>query len=111
MLRTLSIASGVFLAAGLALAVASCGPTTTSGTAPSAAQTTRTLPGGRVDPNRPVVVALLAPLTAADAGAANAGNALANAARMAMVDLADPALELRVYDTGGSPQGARSMAR
>jgi len=38
MLRTLSIAPGFFLAAGLALALASCGPTTSSGTAPSAAQ-------------------------------------------------------------------------
>jgi len=28
-----------------------------------------------------------------------------------MVDLADPTLELRVYDTAGNPQGARSMAR
>jgi hypothetical protein len=111
MLRTLSTAPGLIAAAGLALALASCGPTTKSGPAPSAAQTTRTLPGGRVDPNRPVLVALLAPLTAADPGAAAAGNALANAARMAMVDLADPALELRVYDTAGSAQGARSMAR
>jgi hypothetical protein len=114
MLRSPSIAPGFLLAAGLALAVASCGPTTTSGavrsTAPSAAQTTPRLPAGRIDPNRPVLVALLAPLTAADDGAAKVGNALANAARMAMVDLADPTMELRVYDTAGSPQGARAMA-
>jgi outer membrane PBP1 activator LpoA protein len=66
---------------------------------------------GSVDPNRPVVVALLAPLTAADQGAASAGNALANAARMAAVDLADPTMELRVYDTAGKPQTARAMAQ
>ena len=114
MLRSLSVAPNLMLAAGLALAVASCAPATTPGpartTAPPVAQTAPTLPGGSVDPNRPVVVALLAPLTAADEGAANDGNALANAARMAMVDLADPTMELRVYDTAGNPQGARSMA-
>jgi len=111
MLRSLSIAPSLMLATGLALAAASCAPTTTSGPEPPAAQTTRTLPAGGIDPNRPVVVALLAPLTAADEGAANAGNALANAARMAMVDLADATMELRVYDTAGNPQGARSMAQ
>ncbi|MHA1530053.1 MAG: penicillin-binding protein activator [Alphaproteobacteria bacterium] len=114
MLRSLSIAPGLILSAGLTLVVASCGPTTTSeparSTTPSAAQTTPRLPSGRIDPNRPVMVALLAPLTAADEGAANAGIALANAARMAMVDLADPTMELRVYDTGGNAQGARAMA-
>jgi hypothetical protein len=115
MLRSRAIAPGLILATGLALAIASCGPATRSGparsTAPSAAQTAPRLPAGRVDPNRPVMVALLAPLTAADEGAANAGKALANAARMALVDLADPTMELRVYDTAGNPQGARSMAQ
>jgi ABC-type branched-subunit amino acid transport system substrate-binding protein len=114
MLRSLSTAPSLFLAAGLALAIASCAPTVRSGlarsTVPPVAQTTPRLPAGRVDPNRPVLVALLAPLTAAGGSAANAGTALANAARMAMVDLADPTMELRVYDTAGNPQGARSMA-
>ncbi len=111
MIRSLSIAPGFFLAAGLVLALASCGPATRSGQTPTAAQTTPALPAGRIDPNQPVLVALLTPLTAADEGAANAGKALANAARMALVDLADPTMELRVYDTAGTPQGARSMAR
>jgi ABC-type branched-subunit amino acid transport system substrate-binding protein len=115
MLRSLSIAPGLFLAAGLALSVASCGPGTLSrsapSTAPSGAQTDPALSAGRVDPNRPVMVALLAPLTAADEGAASVGKALANAARMAAVDLSDPSLELRVYDTGGDPQTARAMAQ
>jgi ABC-type branched-subunit amino acid transport system substrate-binding protein len=115
MLRSLSTAPSLMLAAGLALAVASCAPATTPGAAPSTlpstAQTRPVLPAGSVDPNRPVVVALLVPLTAADEGAANAGNALANAARMALVDLADPTMELRVYDTAGNPQGARAMAQ
>ncbi|MFQ5567602.1 MAG: ABC transporter substrate-binding protein, partial [Paracoccaceae bacterium] len=115
MLRSLETAPSLILAAGLALAVAACTPATRSGqartSAPSAAQTLPALPGGRVDPNGPVMVALLAPLGAADEGAASAGDALANAARMAMVDLADPTMELRVYDTRGTPQGARAMAQ
>jgi hypothetical protein len=56
-------------------------------------------------------VALLAPLTAGDPGAANVGNALANAARMAAVDVSDPRLDLRIYDTGGNAQTARAMAQ
>ena len=115
MLRSLPFAPRFLLAVGLALSVASCAPTTLSrsapSTAPTGAQTLPVLPAGSVDPNRPVIVALLAPLTAADEGAANVGNALANAARMAAVDLSDPALDLRIYDTGGNPQTARAMAQ
>jgi ABC-type branched-subunit amino acid transport system substrate-binding protein len=115
MLCSLSITPGLFLAAGLALSVTSCGPGTLSrsapSTAPSGAQANPALSAGRVDPNRPVMVALLAPLTATDEGAASVGKALANAARMAAVDLSDPSLELRVYDTGGNPQTARAMAQ
>jgi hypothetical protein len=115
MLRSRPITPGLFFAAVLALSVASCGPATRSGpapsTVPSPGQTAKALPAGSVDPNRPVVVALLAPLTAADQGAADAGNALANAARMAAVDLADPTMELRVYDTAGNPGTARAMAQ
>ncbi len=114
MLRSLSIAPSLVLAAGLAFLVASCGPTTTSqgrpSTAPPTTQTTPTLREGSVDPNRPVIVALLAPLTATAEGAADVGNALANAARMAAVDLADPTMELRIYDTAGNPATARAMA-
>ena len=111
MLCSLAIIPRFLLAAGLALSVASCGPTTLSRSAPSGAQTSPTLPAGSADPNRPVVVALLAPLTAADEGAAGVGKALANAARMAAVDLSDPSMELRIYDTGGNPQTARAMAQ
>jgi ABC-type branched-subunit amino acid transport system substrate-binding protein len=115
MLRSLTIVPGLVLAAGLAFSVASCGPTALSrsapSTVPSGEQTYPILPTGSVDPNRPVIVALLAPLSAADEGAANVGKALANAARMAAVDLSDPNLDLRIYDTGGNPQTARAMAQ
>jgi ABC-type branched-subunit amino acid transport system substrate-binding protein len=115
MLRSRSAATGLLLAIGLALSAAACSPATQSrsapATAPSGAQTAPRLPPGQVDPTRPVVVALLAPLSAPDPGAANIGNALANAARMAAVDLSDPLLDLRIYDTGGNPQTARAVAQ
>jgi hypothetical protein len=119
MLHLLSVTPGKGLAAwlsgGLALILAACGPTTTSGPvrapAPSAAQTAPAPLPGQVDPNKPVVVAFLAPITAADEGAANVGNALANAARMAATDISDPYMELRIYDTAGNPNTARAMAQ
>ncbi|HUS54092.1 MAG TPA: penicillin-binding protein activator [Thermohalobaculum sp.] len=112
MLRLPSIAPSLFLAAGLALSIASCGPTTVSRTAtPPVGQTAPALPAGSVDPNQRVIVALLVPLTAADAGAADAGNAVANAARMAAVDLSDPRMELRIFDTRGNPDSARALAQ
>lgn len=115
MRRSLSIAPGLFLAAGLAMLVASCAQATVSRSSPAIestpAPTAPALPPGSVDPNQRVVVALLAPLTSADEGASRVGNALANAARMAAVDLSDPAMDLRIYDTAGNPQTARSMAQ
>jgi ABC-type branched-subunit amino acid transport system substrate-binding protein len=114
MLRSLSIAHGLMIIAGLALSVAACVQTTASGSGPSAPQTTPAQPlpqQGRLDPSKPVMVALLVPLTSADAGAADVGHALANAARMAMVDLADSSMKLRIYDTAGNPKTARATAR
>lgn len=117
MLRSLSITRGLMLATGLALSLSACVQPPTFRTKPSAPQATLTQPQplpqqqGRVDPNKSVLVALLAPLGAADPGAADAGNALANAARMAMVDLADSEMELRIYDTAGRPDTARAMAQ
>lgn len=115
MLRPLT-AVPALAAAGLALALAACTPEPLAGPGPQALPQPGQppAPGGRrgvVDPNGPVVVALLAPLSGADAGAAEAGNAIANAARMALTDLADPTLELRVHDTGGTAQGARAAAQ
>jgi branched-chain amino acid transport system substrate-binding protein len=111
MLRSLPITPGFFLAVGLALSVASCGPITVSRTTPAVGQAGSSVPQARVDASQPVVVALLAPLTAADEGTASVGNALANAARMAAVDLSERSMDLRIYDTGGNPQTARAMAQ
>jgi len=114
MLRSLPIASGLLLAAGLALSLAACAPRTASKPEPAATPVPqRTAPAprlGLVDPNRPVLVAVLAPLSSSDPGATAIGNALANAARMAAVDLADPTMELRFYDTAGDPATARLAA-
>jgi ABC-type branched-subunit amino acid transport system substrate-binding protein len=114
MLRALPVPRGIparlLLAAGLALGLAACQQAPGSDAGPALDQTPGATPEATADPARPVVVALLAPLTTADPGAASAGNALANAGRMAAVDLADPGLELKVYDTLGTPEGAEAAA-
>ena len=121
MLRSLSLAPrivkgfslGLVLSAGLGLAA--CGPEPgpppePQATAPAAQQTPRTQPRQQatVDPYGPVTIALLAPLSGGNA--ADVGNAIANAARMAMTDIADQNLDLRVHDTRGTAEGARAAA-
>ncbi len=114
MLSALRITSQALIAAAALGLLASCAPTggSESGTAtlPPVRQTQPTLRPGEVDPSKPVTVALLVPLSGLNQGAATAGNALANAARMAMVDLADPTMQLEIYDTRGDAQTARAMA-
>ena len=113
MLRPHPIVSSLTFAAGLVLSVAACEPTvapTPSALPGPAAPTGPTGRQAEVDPNRPVLVALLAPKTSPDRNAAAIGNALTNAGLMAMVDLADPTMEIRSYDTGGTVEGARSAA-
>ncbi len=114
MLSALRITFRALIAAAALGLLTSCGPTGGSdpGTAtlPPAQQTQPTLRPGEVDPSKPVTVALLVPLSGLNQGAATAGNALANAARMAMVDLADPTMQLEIYDTRGDAQTARAMA-
>lgn len=63
-----------------------------------------------VDVRAPVTIALLAPSSAENAGAARLGQALGNAARMAASDLGDPLLNLRIYNTGGNAGQARTAA-
>jgi len=114
MLRSIPLAPSVLLVAAVALSVAGCGPRNEPRPRPAAIpapqpQAQAPLPG-RVDPNRPVLVAVLAPLSSGDAGTAAIGKALENAARMAATDLADPTMELRVYDTAGDPARAGQVA-
>ena len=63
------------------------------------------------NPNQPVTVALLSPLTAQNAGAAALGRSLANAANLAADKTGDNLLRLKVYDTGGDPVVATGAAR
>ena len=103
-------------AAALALGLAACGPTYDEpppqqpATAPAQQPSQQPRAGATVDPGGPVTVALLAPLTAQSPDAAGAGNAIANAARMAVTDLGDRSLTLSVHDTRGTAEGARAAA-
>ena len=87
------------------VAVASCAPTISprDGRAPAS--------GPAVDLTGPVTVALLTPSSSPNQGAAQLGQALENAARLAAADLNDPLLRLQVYDTGGDPARAAVAAR
>lgn len=59
------------------------------------------------DPDAPLRIAMLAPLTGPDA---TLGQSMVRAATMAVFDHADPRLELRPYDTAGTPDGASAAA-
>lgn len=56
------------------------------------------------------IIAVLAPTGAANAGVAEIGQGLANAAELAAAEIGDPAIIVRVYDTGGAAEGARAAA-
>ncbi len=63
-----------------------------------------------VDPNAPVVMALLAPTTAAGKRARAAAQDLTAAAQMARRDHGPANLMMKVYDTKGTPEGAAAAA-
>jgi branched-chain amino acid transport system substrate-binding protein len=88
------------------LTTAACAPITSAGGGATPADA----PQGRVDVGQPVVVALLTPSSSSNPGAAQLGQALENAARMAAADLDDPLLRLQVYDTGGDAGRAAAAA-
>ncbi|MGF1445192.1 MAG: penicillin-binding protein activator, partial [Pikeienuella sp.] len=64
-----------------------------------------------VSPRRPVTVALLIPGTAEAEGPARLGRAINNAAALAIGELRDPVLSVRVYNTAGDPAVAGDVAR
>ncbi len=88
------------------LTAAACTPTTNAGGGATPASGSE----ARVDVAEPVLVALLTPTSSSNPGAAQLGQALENAARMAAADLNDPLLRLQVYDTGGEPGRAAAAA-
>jgi len=63
-----------------------------------------------VDPNAPVVVALLVPLGSGNAVTDQLGQSLVNAARMAQGEVRGANIDLRVYETGGTAEMATVAA-
>ena len=73
-----------------------------------AACTTISVGGGggpAIDPNAPVPVALLVPGGSGQGGDELLARSLQNAARLAISDLGNVRIDLRVYQTGGSQIG------
>lgn len=66
--------------------------------------------GPTVAKGTPVQVALLVPGGSGQATDAAMARQLENAARLAMADLSGVAIDLRVYQTSGTPDSARAMA-
>ncbi len=64
----------------------------------------------RVDGSAPVQVALLVPGGSGDSGRQVLATSLENAARMAVSDLGGVQIDLRVYETAGSPERAAAAA-
>ncbi len=112
MLRAHSRVPGLSLLAGLLLLISACAPqmTTSRPPTPPAGPQPGSSAAGAVDLTRPVRVALLVPSGSSDPGTASLAGALVNAAEMARADLGDPLLDLAVYDTRATPEGARAAA-
>jgi len=85
------------IALGGALALAACQPVATAN-------------GPRVDTNAPVPVALLVPAGSGQASDELLARSLQNAARLAIADLGNVRIDLRVYNTAGQPGQAQAMA-
>lgn len=98
-----ALTRGVFVSATLALsacqpfALGNGGPLLGGGSGPT------------IDTSVPVPVALLVPKSSNGAGAI--ATSLENAARLAIADLTNVKIDLRVYDTGGSTEQAAALAQ
>ncbi|WP_372570804.1 penicillin-binding protein activator [Ruegeria jejuensis] len=66
--------------------------------------------GPSINTSKPVPVALLVPKGSARAGDASMAQSLENAARLAMADLQNVQIDLRVYDTAGNAGTASAVA-
>lgn len=96
--RARKIALVAAASAGFA-ALAACVPTTTGSGS-----------GRTINTAKPVPVALLVPRGSATQGDSVLAQSLENAARLAIADLKDVQIDLRVYDTMANPEQARSAA-
>lgn len=63
-----------------------------------------------VDPNQPVVVALMVPLGSGESVTDQLAQNMVNAARMAVADVRNANIDLRVYETGGEAATAAAAA-
>ena len=106
-----------FLRAGAALGAAALVAACSSSPPPSPAvssdqqQTAQSAPAQpTVDPNAPVLVALLAPTSASGKRTRAAAQDLTAAAQMARRDHAPANLSMKIYDTQGTPEGAAAAA-
>ncbi|MFW8636490.1 penicillin-binding protein activator [Cribrihabitans pelagius] len=66
--------------------------------------------GPSIDTSKPVPVALLVPRGSGQHGDSVLAQSLENAARLAIADLGNVQIDLRVYDTAGNPQVAANVA-
>lgn len=91
--------------------VSACTPQvrTTGPTTPTQ-PTTGTTAQVQTTADQPIKLAMLVPVSASQQSAAQLGQALANAARLAVTEAGDPLLSIEVYDTAGDPGKARAMA-
>ncbi len=83
---------------GLAFGLSACEPVNFAG------------PTAAVNPNQPVVVALMVPLASGNAVTESLAQSMVNAARMAERDLNGANIDLRVYETGGNAEMAVAAA-
>ncbi|WP_170402611.1 penicillin-binding protein activator [Ruegeria arenilitoris] len=77
----------------------------------AACETTGIGGGPSINTSEPVPVALLVPAGSGQAGDAELARSLENAARLAMADLQNVKIDLRVYDTRGSSNTAAEVAQ
>ena len=100
-----------FGAAAIVAACSSAPPPQPQATPAQSSQQTQTAPAQpTVDPNAPVIVALLAPTTASGKRARAAAQDLTAAAQMARRDHAPANLAMKIYDTQGTTAGAAAAA-
>ncbi|WP_170546327.1 penicillin-binding protein activator [Ruegeria arenilitoris] len=77
----------------------------------AACETTGIGGGPSINTSEPVPVALLVPAGSGQSGDAELARSLENAARLAMADLQNVKIDLRVYDTRGSSNTAAEVAQ
>jgi len=82
-----------------AVVLTACDPVSVGGGGPS------------INTSKPVPVALLVPRGSAQSGDAVLAQSLENAARLAIGDLQNVQIDLRVYDTAGDPATAAAVAK